>query len=84
MFDEMDLEEEKKQDDLMEQEYDNMPFYTRVEGEDGTMWSKDSDDLWNGGFGIRMNSKALVDRTRARRPEMKLKKGVTKSTPSLF
>lgn len=59
-----------------------------VEGVDSSeekvVWRKDWDGLWSSGTGMRVNSLALPGWLDPAPPPMKLPKGVTESSPTLF
>lgn len=65
-------------------EYEEARFGSTVAGRDDTVWVKDMDDLWNAGFGIRVNSLALISYTQPLPVEYKLPKGVDAGMQSLF
>lgn len=69
---------------IKSREYEKLPHGARVAGENGVIWVKDFDDLWNSHRGIRVNSSALVGYVLDSKPEEKLKKGLSEDSFSLF
>lgn len=69
-------------------EYQEEEYGSMVEGFDSSgekvTWVKDWGDLWSSGTGMRVNSAALPGWTKPPKQQVKLPKGVSEGSPSLF
>lgn len=82
------MAQSREENQILIEKFTLAPPGTCVEGIDSSLervtWRKDWDDLWSSGTGMRVNSRALPGWITPTTPDLKLPKGVTKDSPTLF